>query len=181
MTAQIALAISFLSFFVSALTFYRGSTWAQIKRTKMEKMRLVVARGVVVWDQMQTVVTAKVNGFRLDPYFFPSYQRNVHRLEDAIDSAVAVGLFEDLVGVQEHALSLHSAFLQSLAHMEMLSPDGAEVDEWIKEHFTMGMVRLLDHCIHLHSYTLPTELRLRIAQDISGLRGKAWTYIYEKA
>jgi hypothetical protein len=61
-------------------------------------MRLVVARSVLVRVQMKIVIAAKVDGFQLVPYFFPSYQRNIHRLEDSIDNAVAVGLFEDLVG-----------------------------------------------------------------------------------
>jgi len=47
---------------------------------------------------MKIVIAAKIDGFQLVPYFFPSYQRNIHRLEDSIDNAVAVGLFEDLVG-----------------------------------------------------------------------------------
>ena len=181
MTAKLALAISFLSFCVSALSFYRGSTWAQNRRTKREKMRLVVARSVLVWVQMQNLIVAKIGGYQLDPYFFPSYQRNIHRLEDAIDNAVAVGLFGDLVGSQEHALSLHTAFIQCLAHMETLSPESAELDDWIKQHFTMGIIRLLDRCIRLHPYTLPTKLRNRLLQRLSGIRDKASSYIHSAA
>lgn len=179
MTAQLALTISFLSFCISTFTFYRGSTRAQNERIKAEKMRVVAARSVLIWDQMKTVMFAKRHGHQIDPYFFSSYQRNIRRLEDSLDGAVSVGLFGDLVGNQENALTLHNAFVQSLAHMETLDPEKAELDDWIKQHFLMGMVRLIDCCVRLHSYTLPKNLRVRLVQNLSGLKDEAWTYIQD--
>jgi hypothetical protein len=130
---------------------------------------------------MKIVIAAQVGGYQLDPYFFPSYQRNIHRLEDSIDNAVAVGLFEDLVGTQVQQLFMHSAFIQSLAHMETLSPESADLDDWIKQHFTMGIERLLDRCIRRHAYTLPTKLRNHLLRELSGIRVEASSYIDPEA
>jgi hypothetical protein len=176
-TANLALALSFLSFCVSALTFYRGSEWAQSQRAKREKMRVVATRGVIVWEQMHIAINAKRSGGALDPYFFPSYQRNVRRLEDAIEGAVSLGLFKDLVGHARRSVALHAAYIQSLSTMETIDPEGADIDDWIKEHFTMGTIRLLDCCIRHHPYSLPADLRERLRREISRNRDQAYTYI----
>jgi hypothetical protein len=177
MMAQVALAISFLSFCISALAFYRGSERAQNKRIKAERMCLVSTRSILVWEQIQTVIAAKKGEFSLDSYFFPSYQRNIHRLEDALDGAFAVGLFSDLIGTRENALTLHLAFLQSLTNMEGLNPQNSELDEWIKQHFLMGMVRLLDQCMGNRSCHFPKDLKANLLPKISGLQEEAWNYI----
>ena len=169
MTAQLALAISFLSFCVAAVTLYRGSLWAENRQAKREKMRLVAARCILIWDQHLTIRAMWESGNKVDPYVFPSYQRNIHRLEEALDGAVAAGLFEDLVSDREYAVGLHCAFTQSLAHMEKLDPEKAKLEEWIKEHFIMGMVRLLECCIQRHKYTLSKKRRDQITQEIADL------------
>lgn len=141
---------------------------------------MVVARSILIWDQMQTIRFCIVSKIQPDLYLFPSYQRNIHRLEEAIDGAISVGLFEDIIGDIEHSVVLHNAFVQNLAEMETLDRETAEIDEWIKQHFTMGMVRLLDRCIQLHHYAFPKGSSDRITREIEPLRKKAWTYLGQR-
>jgi hypothetical protein len=172
----VAFVVSFIGFGFSAFAFYNSTEWVKSRKIKRNSVRLVAARSVLVWEQLLTVAECLSTNEVLDPYLFPSYQRNIQRLEEALDGAFAVGLFDDLIGARENALTLYTAFVQSLVAMETQRLQNDDLNEWIKEHFTMGMVRLLDQLISCHSYSLPEDMRSRLDKKVSKLRELAWTY-----
>ena len=176
MIAYIAVFISFVSLCISALTFYRGSLKAQNEKVKKELMRSISLQALVVWDQMSAINSAQVSNYELNEYFFPSYKKNVLRLEELINQGVSIGLYNVIVGEREHALSLHSAFIQSLVQMETQNSDYTELSKWIPQHFAMGMVRLLNGCITFDPLLIP-ETESEVVEKVFSLKEIAWTYV----
>ena len=139
--------ISVGSLAISALAYYRQTERAQHKLIKNDALRTVAARAVVVWEQMQNIMFCLKYEKQLDPYFFPSYQLNIQRLEKAIDKAISVGCFEELVTTKSNALTYHAVFIQGLVYVKSLDiKEMTDLNEWINKHFLLGMARLVCQC-----------------------------------
>ena len=173
-----ALIVSCLSFFISALTFYQNSEKSQIKRNKSSQMRIVAAQSLVLWDQINTIISIQVHKFEYDPYIFPSVQINAKRLEEDLDAAIGMGLLSEIVGDHKNSLALYVAFCQSLSYIiNLQDAENQPIEEWTKQHFVMGMIRLIDICINYEPDLIPSNIRSEISKKIDPLVEQSWTYV----
>lgn len=176
--AVVAVVVSLLSFAVSAFTFYRNSGPAQLRKEQMARMRIIAARAVVLWDQIDTIASAQVRKSDVDPYLFPSIQENARRLEEALDAAIGLGLFRELLEDRNHSLPMYSAFVQGVRWVaSMPDPDTQSLDAWTKQHFLFGMIRLLDVCLRYKPSLLPMSIRTEVTAKVVSLKTQAWTYL----
>jgi hypothetical protein len=174
-TALSAILISLISAVIAGLTYFQNSAPAQLKTQQTECMRTVAARAAIVWDQLQTVLSAEKYKFSLDPYLFPSIQNNIRRLEEALDMTISAGLTKELISIRRNAVPLYCAFVQSLYFVTTLQSTDEIRDALIKEHFTMGMVRLLGQCMSFGKEMLPDQRSYSsLSQEI---KDQAWDYL----
>lgn len=172
--SNIAVAVSILSFVVSALSYYRNTGPAQLRREQIARMRIIAAIAVVLWDQINLILKAQVDKIKVDPYLFPSIQENALRLEEGLNDAVGLGLFPIILEDREHTLTMYAAFIQGLRWIaSMPDPEKQPLEEWTKMHFLFGMVRLIDVCLRYKPQLLPKNVR----PNVEGLEEKAWTYL----
>lgn len=176
-TAAVAVMIASISLIISLLTYYRNSQSVQLKMEQTESMRIVAGQAIVVWDQLQTVITAQTQDYNVDSYVYTSLKQNCLRLEESLDRAVGLGLYGALVGNRSHALSMHTAFRQSLAWVRSLDPSASSPEDWTKMHLLMGMIRLLEQTKSFDSELLPKSVwkELSIPQEMSET---AWSYLH---
>jgi len=170
-----SLIVSCLSLIVSFLAFWRGRPSSQLHRDQQGQMRVLTARTVVLWDQMLTVMGATSGKYSLDPYVFGAMRVSAHRLEEALDKAIGLGLWSRIVGDDPTSLPMYTALVRCLtdaANQEISSPE-----PWTKEHLVMGMVRLLDACAADSDGSKETALARLVSSRVTPeIRQMAYTY-----
>jgi hypothetical protein len=170
----IPVIISMLSILISILAFFRGRTASLLEVEKRKQMRVVSARAIVLWEQMQNVFSAIKMGHELDPYIKASMRKNGIRLEESIDKAISLGLWDVVVTSRENSIVLFAAFTQAL---EDASASEREYDVWAKTHLLMGMVRLLDVC-EKYEKSRDGELVSALSSSIRpALIDESWSYL----
>ena len=176
----IALLVSFVS---AAVTIYRSAPSTLLYHEQMAVMRIVASRTMVLWDQLKTIATAQVSSSTIDLYMLSSYQKNALRLEEASDKAIGIGLLSKLMGNHKHSFILYVAFVQSLNHIATLEkPDKQPLEEWTKQHFSMGLVRLVDILRKFDSSLLPQSVYHSLYHSLDEkLTEEAWTYLDKAA
>ena len=164
-----------VSTFSLILAYYIHAT--RLRDARDEAMRTVATRAVILWEQAAIIATAQVTKSTVDSYMFCSIQKNARRVEEALDQAVRVGLFDIVLGDREHSLPLYAAFLQGLTDVEELeNPEDQPLEAWTREHFVMGLVRLLDTCRRYRTSVLPSQTTQSIGPRLDQMLEKAWTY-----
>jgi hypothetical protein len=143
-------------------------------------MRAVAIRAVVLWDQVYTILTAKKHDFAVDDYLLRSIQSNAKRLEESLVSAIGSGLVHEIMSTREKALVLFTTFLQSLNFITTTLPSDELLEACIKDHFTLGMIRLLDRCILYSPKLFPNDLDKKISEDVVPHADMAWGYLDEQ-
>lgn len=182
-TTALAMVISGIALLVSvvsvAVTIYRSAPSTLLFQKQMAAMRIVASRTMVLWDQLQTIATAQVTDSAIDSYILSSYQKNALRLEEALDKAIGIGLLSKLMGNHKHSFILYVAFVQSLNHVATLEdPDKRPLEEWTKQHFSMGLVRLIDILRKFDSPLLPQSVYHSLDEErLEKLTEEAWTYL----
>jgi hypothetical protein len=100
-------------------------------------LAVVASRATVLWDQMQTIITATSINHQIESYFFPSAKANARRLEESIGKAIGIGLFTVLASGDNLSLSLLAAFDQSLSHA--FSDESVKPEVCKNQHLLMGI------------------------------------------
>lgn len=171
-----AVLVSVISMLISVLTYYQNNSKSLLRREQIERMRTVAIRAAVLWDQIQTILAA-AGYFPVDDYLFPSVQNNAKRLEEALDLAIGSGLIHEIMSKHPKALVLYTTFLQSLYFItSKLSSDELQ-EACLKDHFTLGMVRLLDRCILFSPKVFPDDFQKETAEFIVPRAEMAWGYL----
>ncbi len=140
-------------------------------------MRVLASQTLILWDQTQTILSASKNGFEVDDYVFPSMRRNAQRLEESLQVAIGMGLWSVVVGDRPHVVTMFSAFSQSLVDASVQASEEA----WTKEHYLMGIVRLLDVCSQSDLVSDDGLQREIAASRPDELVDDAWTYLQKPA
>ena len=182
-TATWAISISGIALLVSvvsvAVTIYRSAPSTLLYHEQMAVMRIVASRTMVLWDQLRTIATAQVSSSTINSYRLSSFQKNALRLEEALDKAIGIGLLSKLLGNHEHSFILYVAFVQSLNRIATLEePDKQPLKEWTEQHFSMGLVRLVDVLRKFNSSLLPQSVYHSLDEGrLEELTEEAWTYL----
>ena len=182
-TAIWAISISGIALLVSvvsvAVTIYRSTPSTLLYHEQMAVMRIVASRTMVLWDQRRTIETAQVSGITINPYMLSSYHKSALRLEEVLDKAIGIGLLSKLMGTHEQSFILFVDFLRSLNHIATLEgPAKKLLEEWLNQHFSMGLVRLVDTLRKFDSSLLPQSVYNSLDERrMEKLTEEAWTYL----
>ena len=182
-TAIWAISISGIALLVSVVsvvvTIYRSAPSTLLYHEQMAVMRIVASRTIVLWEQLQTIATTQASGSTIDSYILSSYQKNALRLEEVLDKAIGLGLLSKLMGTHKHSFILFVAFVQSLNHIATLEePAKKLLEEWMSQHFSMGLVRLVDTLRKFDSSLLPQSVYNSLDERrLEKLTEEAWTYL----
>jgi hypothetical protein len=174
----VPIIVSIISLAISIFTYIRASPSQQLELDQNARMRTVAMRTIVLWDQISTIVDAQVHRYSVDPYLFPSIQQNAKRLEDALDEAISVGLLRETISDHPDALQLYSAFTQGLSFVRNLpNPESQPLEQWTRQHFLMGLIRLLDRSFRYRQSFFPEPMKAKISNRIDPLLSDAWNYL----
>ena len=173
----VALTVSIASALLSILTFLRNSDRAQLRRLQIDKMRAVAARSTILLDQIMTIISADVGGFNLDGYLYPSVKSNAKRLEEALDAAISLGLIEKVLSNRVNALPMYNAFAQSLYFASEMTEPADIRAAFMKDHLTLGLIRLLDQCLDFGQHLLPSTIEETTRAYIEPRSALAWDYL----
>ncbi|MDE3106308.1 MAG: hypothetical protein KGK08_14150, partial [Acidobacteriota bacterium] len=112
---------------------------------------------------------------------FASYQRNVSRLEAALDDTFASGLINEFVTTRKDAPLLYGAFIQDLVSTETLPLTELDLKKWTKQHFYMGLIRTADSLIRQPRWYVSREVKDLLRKYITDdLINEAWNYLGKK-
>ena len=140
----VALVVSFLSFIISFLTFWRNRRSKKLKILQDSQVLILASQAVVLWEQIQTLITANVNSYSLNSYVFESLRNNALRFENSIQKAVELGLWTRIIGNTHKDTLYYTGFIQSLIYSATTSKN--DINDWLSQHLVMGMIRMLDAC-----------------------------------
>ena len=175
----ISLIISGLSFGVSFLTFWLNRRSVQFKRDQESQMVVLASRAVILWEQLQNIVTVKVHDVTYDPFIFESLRKNALRFEDSLQKAIGLGLWSNLIGNKPGSTLLYSTFTQEL--LDSASSQENNINDWTGMHLLMGMIRTIEAC---ERYRVPSvsEITKRVYANITeNLKEHAWSYLTKEA
>lgn len=147
----------------------------QVQEYRDNCMRAVAARTTLVWTQLRSLMYAHRDRLEVDPYLFSSMQINARRLEEALDAAICAGLIEEIITDRPDAWVLHAGFVESLVWAAELEKKEREaVDNWMKQKYLFGLVRLIELCLNYKEPLFPSRLSAILARQIEGLQREAW-------
>ena len=179
----VALFLSLCSTLVSILTFWRNSPKKALQARKDDAMRHLCSVALVNWENAQLfagLVKDEIN--EPDRYLFIAAHENTKKLDNSLDSAIAVGLDQYLVGEFPYARELFVAFRGAITEVTAIqSPSSASINSFTKLHYVFGLVRLIDSCLQYKAEGMlaPTE-RQRVSEKIENMRQMSRNYILDK-
>ncbi|MEP5339712.1 MAG: hypothetical protein ABJL44_13505 [Algibacter sp.] len=173
----ISTAIASLSFLFAFYVYRKSRHSVKLKENQDQQMQIIASQAILFWEQIQILMNANVNKYDVDPYIYISLKQNAKRLEESIEKAISLGLWNTIVPKRKrNSDGMHVAFIQSLMHQSVSDID-TPID-WLKQHLIMGIVRLFEICENYEGLnkSLKDELEKRVSKEIREL---SWVYIYK--
>lgn len=171
----VSVVVAFLSFALAFFVYWRSRPYIQERKAHDSQMNIIACQSIVFWEQLQTLISANVNKYEVDPYIFNSLKENSKRLESSIEKAIALGLWHVFVPEnKEHSSVLHVAFIQSLVDSSSLKTNN--VDDWMKDHLLMGVIRIFEMCENYERLTpeLKSSLKNKVVPE---MKVRSWKYL----
>ena len=151
---------------------------AQLKRRQDEHMSHLAVLVMQVLDRQQVFYAANLHDFEVDPYQFVAASREAKQLGELLDGCTQLQLTRYCVGVdRDHQWALYGALRAAVAEQAELDPSLATPDDYTKQHFVMGLIRIADLCLEYEGIEMPEDLvesQRRLDEDMHKL---AWTYL----
>ncbi len=173
--ATVAILVSLSSALVSLLAYIQNSSRSRLRDQQSERMRIVAVRTIILWEQVQTILSSAEYGYPVDDYLFPSIQNNARRLEKALDLAISSGLTQQIISQREQALVLYTAFVQALFYITTDLGTDQIRKACLDDHFTLGMIRLQNQCLDFKHDILPSYLT--DSDFVRNVSDRAWNYL----
>jgi len=175
MVSFITVIVACMSLFLSFYIYWETMPSQYLEKKRENQMNILTSQALVLWQQIQIVTAANRQSIEPDPYLFVYLKDNCKRVESSIENAIGLGLWDLFVPKDiKHSMALHVEFMQSLTYNSTITTN--ITDDWTKEHFLMGMIRLLEFCKKYDK--LNVELKESFNDLIDeDLRKMAWNYL----
>ena len=154
----LATVLAAVSLTISILTYYRGTEAGQVERRQNEAMRVVAAHAVLLWRHVQNVSVAYSKEVEVEPLIYVDMQEKASKLDDAIQAAIALGLYEDLLSSRSCAVNQFARFSKFIAYIQTLDPKSTPPEVWGRDEFLFGLIRLLDRVKRYSPPVLPATV-----------------------
>ena len=134
-----ATVLSAVSLTISILSYSRGTESEQVERRQNEAMRVVAAHAVLLWRHVQNVSVAYRAKVEVEPLIYTDIQKKASKLDDAIQAAIALGVYEDLLSSRSCAVNQFASFSKFIAYIQSLDPKSTPPEAWGREEFVFGL------------------------------------------
>ncbi len=101
-------------------------------------MWVVAANAVMLWKIIQDLSVAVSHEVEVGPLFYEGMQEKASRLEDSIDIAISLGLYEDLLSSRSCTVNQYALFFKFLAHLQTLYPHLSSPTGWGSDEFVLA-------------------------------------------
>ena len=135
-----------------------------------------------IYNDIVTIATSLTYQTPVDTYIFHSIRNNVDKLDRLIDETLGLGQVDVLRGMHPTGDSsvtalLWNAFRAGMHEVIRIDPDMAAGEDYTKQHFVMGTVRLLDQCRKHADAHLTNEID-DFLEGKESLVMDSWNYLY---
>ena len=150
-----------------------------LERQKHRQMRVIATETMLVFKQIVLFSNLKDSSILKNDYNLSYYKINIKRLEESLEEGIKLGLINELLGTDstKTALEMHLAFRRNLAIIPEFDINEKSMNDWIPEHFTMGIIRLVDQCYRYDNDIFPSIFTDKELGKIQSLRHTAYTYL----
>ena len=176
---------------VLALRTYRDLSPAAAKRRRQqEHMDEMTALIIMFLDLQKTFAVLRREHIHPDKYIYNGIKECASLLRKSLSKAHRLGLTSVIVGQgHAHQWPLYNAFLSGVLEIAMLDPNDADPEDFTKEHFLMGIIRLGDGCRNYMedesraseyvAKPMKTDLANAMDQIPESTLKRAWGYLAE--
>eukprot|EP00903_Cladosiphon_okamuranus_P013216 g12327.t1 len=173
------LALGIAALIVSVLAYIQSLPSAELKREQQGAMHVLATQALLMFDALQTALLMHTENIPCDHNRMELMRKRARMLQEAIDTAIRLRLWNEIVGQRKHSLPLFTAFMESLI---TAGSEGATMKDWRKQHFGMGLLRIVVLCEEYHrplkGEPLGPMLSSKVARwSSNGLLDKAWGYV----
>lgn len=172
-----AISVAVGSALISLFTYLQNGEAAQHRRLQNSAMRSIAARAALAWDHWQTAGLCHQSGQSFPDYQFPAARINMERLEQSIDAALALGMFEDVMSAREHAIIYANASYAAFREAADAKSPSEFNDALLKLHLLFGLLRTLEQCSAYRSPVMPSNLRKKYRAMVKRYGNEPWTYL----
>ena len=173
----LAISVAVGSALISLLTYLQSGEAAQQRRLQNSAMRSIATRAALAWDHFKTAGLCHQSGQSFPDYQFPAARMNMERLEQSIDAALALGMFEVVMSTREHAVVYANASYAAFREAAEAKSPSEFNDALLKQHLLFGLLRMLEQCSAYRSPVMPSNLRKRYRATVKRYGNEPWTYL----
>ena len=168
--------IGVIALFISIVAYIQSLPSLKLIQDQKAAMYILSNEALILYDLFQIVLACVIAGNPPDPYLLGVMQSQAKYLRESIRDAIRLRLWNSVIGVKPHALTLHTAFMAALISAE----EQQDTEPWIKEHFTMGIVRIITLCDNYHRQINDPLFGPLLSEKVNTfgeLRDRCWVYL----
>ena len=134
-----------------------------------------------VYNDLVTIASSLTHEYEVDNFIYYSIQHNANRLDKLLDEAVGVGHLQilrgdHLSGDKNISIIMWNAFRSGLHEVVRLDAETATSEDYTKQHFVMGVIRLMDQCRQHADTHVASDIHV-LLEGKESLVEEAWNYL----
>jgi hypothetical protein len=176
-TSTLAIFLAVLSAIISLMSYFQNGEAAQHRRAQNSAMRAIAARAVLAWDDWQTAAQCELRGEAFPEHKFLSARENIRRLEEAIDLALSLGLFKEVMSTKKHSVTYAAASYAAFKEASAVEDAPSFGGIILKLHFTFGLLRALHQVASYRRRLVPEGIMKETKATLRRFGNKPWEYL----